>query len=107
MSKRRRESRPKFRESPSRTQIGFRLTQEEADALAAAANGENQSPGAYARQAALEKAVGGQRQDLLLEIQALRSDVLATLQAHDRKLQELHAEFLAFRTDFLQALPET
>jgi hypothetical protein len=107
MNRKRRESRPKFRASPNPTQIGFRLTQEEADALAAAANEENKSPGAYARQAALEKARGEQPQDLLLELQALRSDLLATLQAHDRKLQELHAEFLAFRTDFLQALPES
>jgi hypothetical protein len=96
-----------FRASRNKTQVGFRLTQAEADALAVAAEVANKSPGAYAKEALLERLHGDPHLEVKREVQALHKDALARFHAQAEDLRKLRAELAAFRTEFLQALPET
>jgi hypothetical protein len=94
------------RASRNKTHVGFRLSQKEADTLAAGAEAANRSPGAYAKQALLEKLGGGQQQELLAELQAIRQELLVRLEAQKGEIADLRAQLARFRDEFLQALPE-
>jgi hypothetical protein len=107
-----------LRASRNKTQVGFRISQEEADALAeilaASAQEKKDSPGAYAKQALLDKLGGGPQQQLLAELTAIRQELLVLLEAQVARLKaqtdeisELRAQLALFRDEFLQALPES
>jgi hypothetical protein len=98
------------RASRNKTHVGFRLSQKEADTLAAALAAipekERPSPGAYAKQAVREKLRGGVEQKLLAELQEIRQELLARLDAQKGELAVLRAQVARFRDEFLAALPE-
>jgi hypothetical protein len=96
--------------SRNKTHVGFRLSQKEADdlaaALAASPESKKLSPGAYAKQALLGKLGGGPQQELLAALQAIREELLARLEAHKAEIASLQAQLARFRDEFVAALPE-
>jgi hypothetical protein len=95
-----------FRASRNKTHVGFRVTQREADDLAAAAHAQNQSSGTFAKRASLEKVYESPEVQTLRELRALRDELLAKIQAQDQELRALRTELATFRNEFLRALPE-
>jgi hypothetical protein len=95
-----------FRASRNKTHVGLRLTQQEADDLAHAAHAKNQSPGTFTKRAMLEKVYESPEVQTLLELRAMRDELLSRIQAQSQELQALRTELATFRKEFLQALPE-
>lgn len=93
-----------MRISNSKTQVGFRLSQVQADALALAAQAENATPGSYAKQAVLEKIGGGPLQSVLVELQDLHKELLDRIESQEELIERIQVNLAAFRAEFAQAL---